>query len=105
MDKVIQAMQENVIPAENQTKQAFYAPTEARRGLRVLFVGNSITRHGPKPEAGWHNDWGMAATAREKDIAKLADILGHSSINTTRTYIVTTGAEHRQQMALLHLTL
>ena len=34
----------------------------------------------------------------EKDIAKLADILGHSSINTTRIYIVTTGAEHRQMM-------
>ncbi len=27
----------------------------------------------------------------EKDIAKLADILGHSSINTTRIYIITTG--------------
>lgn len=34
----------------------------------------------------------------EKDIAKLADILGHSSINTTRIYIMTTGAEHRRQM-------
>ena len=28
---------------------------------RVLFVGNSITRHEPKPEIGWINDWGMAA--------------------------------------------
>ena len=34
----------------------------------------------------------------EKDIAKLADILGHSSINTTRIYIITTGNEHRQRM-------
>lgn len=32
----------------------------------------------------------------EKDIAKLADILGHSSINTTRIYIMTTGTEHRR---------
>jgi len=32
----------------------------------------------------------------EKDIAKLADILGHSSINTTRIYIIATGSEHRQ---------
>lgn len=32
----------------------------------------------------------------EKDIAKLADILGHSSINTTRIYIMSTGTEHRQ---------
>ena len=34
----------------------------------------------------------------EKDIAKLADILGHSSINTTRIYIISTGTEHRQRM-------
>lgn len=34
----------------------------------------------------------------EKDIAKLADILGHSSINTTRIYIMTTGNEHRQRI-------
>ncbi|MBQ8407235.1 MAG: tyrosine-type recombinase/integrase [Clostridia bacterium] len=39
----------------------------------------------------------------EKDIAKLADILGHSNINTTRIYIVTTGAEHRRRMENLHL--
>lgn len=29
-----------------------------------------------------------------KDLAKLADVLGHSSIETTRIYLVTTGAEH-----------
>ena len=34
----------------------------------------------------------------EKDIAKLADILGHSNINTTRIYIITTGAEHKRKM-------
>ncbi len=34
----------------------------------------------------------------ERDIAKLADILGHSSINTTRIYIVSTGREHRRQI-------
>lgn len=39
----------------------------------------------------------------EKDIAKLADILGHSSINTTRIYIITTGNEHRQRMENMHL--
>lgn len=39
----------------------------------------------------------------EKDIAKLADILGHSSINTTRIYIVSTGSEHRRRMEQLHL--
>ena len=39
----------------------------------------------------------------EKDIAKLADILGHSSINTTRIYIVATGSEHRQRMENMRL--
>ena len=39
----------------------------------------------------------------EKDIAKLADILGHSSINTTRIYIMSTGTEHRHQMEKLGL--
>lgn len=41
----------------------------------------------------------------EKDIAKLADILGHASINTTRIYIVTTGAEHKRKMEHMRLIL
>ena len=50
----------------------------------------------------------MKALARtfygiEKDIAKLADILGHASINTTRIYIVTTGAEHKRKMEHMRL--
>ena len=39
----------------------------------------------------------------EKDLAKLADILGHSSIETTRIYIVSTGAEHRRSMEHMRL--
>ena len=41
----------------------------------------------------------------EKDIAKLADILGHSSIDTTRIYIITTGAEHRRRMENMRLVI
>ena len=41
----------------------------------------------------------------EKDIAKLADILGHSSINTTRIYIISTGTEHRRRMENMRLIL
>lgn len=41
----------------------------------------------------------------EKDIAKLADILGHSSINTTRIYIISTGTEHRKRMESMRLIL
>jgi integrase/recombinase XerD len=39
----------------------------------------------------------------DHDVAKLADILGHSNINTTRIYIITTGAEHRKKMEAMRL--
>jgi len=41
----------------------------------------------------------------DKDLAKLADLLGHSSINTTRIYIMTTGTEHRRKLERLGLLL
>lgn len=41
----------------------------------------------------------------EKDIAKLADILGHSNINTTRIYIITTCGEHRKRMERMKLVI
>lgn len=37
------------------------------------------------------------------DIAKLADVLGHGSIETTRIYIMTTSAEHRRYVEQLGL--
>lgn len=33
-----------------------------------------------------------------KDIVKLADVLGHSSLETTRIYLLTSGAEHQRQL-------
>lgn len=39
----------------------------------------------------------------EHDLAKLADILGHSSVNTTRIYIISTGEEHRRGIERMHL--
>lgn len=38
-----------------------------------------------------------------KDIARLADLLGHSSIETTRIYLVTSGTEHARQLDRLGL--
>lgn len=38
-----------------------------------------------------------------RDIVKLANILGHSSIETTRIYLVTTGSEDAKQLELLGL--
>jgi len=39
----------------------------------------------------------------EKDIAKLADVLGHASIDTTRIYIISSGAEHKRQLEHMKL--
>lgn len=41
----------------------------------------------------------------KKDIAKLADILGHSSINTTRIYIISSGKEHQRQIGRMGLVI
>ena len=38
-----------------------------------------------------------------RDIVKLADVLGHSSINTTRIYLITTGTEHARTLERLGL--
>ena len=39
--------------------------------FRVLVYGNSTGLHGPKADIGWTNNWGMAASAPEKDFAHL----------------------------------
>lgn len=40
-----------------------------------------------------------------KDVSKLADVLGHSNINTTRIYLISTGIEHTERMEKLGLIL
>jgi lysophospholipase L1-like esterase len=46
----------------------FAAATVGHAGTeRILFLGNSITLHGPKASIGWTNNCGMAASALEKD--------------------------------------
>ena len=53
----------------------------SNKGLRILFVGNSITWHPVKKEIGWFNEWGMAASAEEKDFVHLVmnDIHTHDT--------------------------
>jgi len=64
----------NTVKADNQLDESkrISFECEGRKGKRILFVGNSITRHAPKSSIGWNNDWGMAASSKEKDYVHMA---------------------------------
>ena len=59
---------ENVLCAKNSDPSMASTNTAS---VKLLVIGNSIVRHGPAPKIGWTNNWGMAASAKDKDFAHL----------------------------------
>lgn len=87
-------LEKNSVKAQNQLQETDFVRFENQsgQGLRVMFVGNSITLHGYKPEIGWNGFWGMAASSKENDYVHLLmqDI---SSVHTDASFCICQVAE------------
>ena len=57
-------MAKNTVEAKEQLSKSRSVRTEHAegKGYRVMFVGNSITLHGIRPEIGWYGERGMASS-------------------------------------------
>lgn len=68
-------MAKNTVDSKNQLKESsvvrFHHPDGD--GVRVMFMGNSITLHGSAPAIGWLPECGMAASAPENDYVHILE--------------------------------
>ncbi len=55
------------VSRENQVKQPVWFSGKKNGSPRIMFIGNSVTLHGPLASIGWHGNWGMAASDIKKD--------------------------------------
>ena len=69
METISKDIFDNTVPATDQLKGSnevcFFGDSDA--DFKVIFIGNSITRHRPYPDIGWERDCGMAASSIAND--------------------------------------
>jgi lysophospholipase L1-like esterase len=66
---------------------------------KVVYIGNSITNHGPSANIGWNGNWGMAASSADKDYVHLVS----KGLNTTN-YKLGDGIHLEKEFANLDLS-
>lgn len=87
--------QENIVPAVNQNSSNVYIYGE--NGFKILFVGNSITKHRPKPDMGWNNDCGMAASAPENDYVHILMKKIREEYQADASFCIATAADFERE--------
>lgn len=55
------------VSRENQVKQLVFFNGKKDSNPKIMFIGNSVTLHGPSESIGWYGNWGMAASSLDKD--------------------------------------
>ena len=62
-------MKKNNVDSSNQLEKNKYIKfyNLDKKGIKVMFAGNSITLHGVKEDIGWNHEHGMAASSEEND--------------------------------------
>lgn len=70
---MFEQLKKNTVKATNQLKESEFVRFEnpSGTGIRVMFVGNSMTLHGVNKDIGWDYEWGMAASSKENDYVHL----------------------------------
>lgn len=75
------------------------SPSGRRLGVeKVLFLGNSITLHGPAPQIGWTGNWGMAASRMDLDYVHLLMDKVRQHASTEPKSLVKNIAEFERQL-------
>jgi alpha-galactosidase len=92
----MQDFQVNVVPAENQNNKNVYIFDKPNAKIKILFAGNSITKHEPKPEIGWTNDCGMAATSLQNDYVHQFVKMVQDAFNVPVSYAIAQVAHYER---------
>lgn len=82
----------NTVESKGQVRKHVFFEGSSDGIFKVLFLGNSITKHGVLPEIGWYGDWGMAASDKEKDYVHLCE-KKITSIYPEASFCIVQGAE------------